>query len=403
MATNIKISKRTVDALSLRETAFTVFDDMIKGLGVRVAPSGTKTFILEYRPGAGGRSVAKRRLTLGRYGAMTAEQAREAALDALARIRLGEDPQAEKARQRSSLTVLGLIDAYRAGHVTKLKPGTQESYGVGLAKIRAAFGSLKAETLSRAQVAALHTRLSETPYAANRMLSAVRGMFAWAEDHGHVPEGHPNPASKKIARYREQGRERYLTGDELSRLGDALREAEAAGVDLYAIAAIRLLALSGARLREILHSRWDQVDRERGVLFLADSKTGRKPVYLSSGAQAVLSATPRLANNPFIIPGKKDGAPRSDLKKPWAAVTRAAGLDGLRIHDLRHSFASVGAGASLGLPVIGRLLGHTTPSTTARYSHLADDPLRRAVETIGSTIDGAMNRKAGAGVVRLKK
>ena len=283
-----------------------------------------------------------------------------------------------------------------------MKPGTRESYGVGLAKLRAAYGSVKAEALTRAQVASLHSSLSETPYAANRMLSAVRGMFAWAEDHGHAPEGHPNPASRKVARYREQGRERYLTGDELSRLGDALREAEAAGVDPYAIAAIRLLALTGARLREVLHARWDQVDRERGVLFLADSKTGRKPIYLSAGAQAVLSALPRLAGHPFIIPGKKDGAPRSDLKKPWVAVTRAAGLDGLRIHDLRHSFASIGAGASLGLPVIGRLLGHTTPATTQKYAHLADDPLRRAVETIGATIDGAMSRKAGGAVVKMK-
>jgi Arm DNA-binding domain len=126
--------------------------------------AGRRFFILEYRPGAGGRSLAKRRLTLGRYGAITAEQAREAALDALARIRLGEDPQAEKTRQRSSLTVAGLIDAYSAGHVAKLKPGSQESYGVGLAKLRAAHGSLKAEALTRAQVAALHTSLAGTPY-----------------------------------------------------------------------------------------------------------------------------------------------------------------------------------------------------------------------------------------------
>ena len=135
---------------------------------------------------------------------------------------------------------------------------------------------------------------------------------------------------------------------------------------------------------------------------LPDSKSGRKPIYLSAAAQAVLAELPRLDGNPHIIAsGARDGRPRSDLKKPWAAVTRAAGLDGLRIHDLRHSFASVGAGASLGLPIMGKLLGHSQPTTTQRYAHLDSDPLRRAVETIGASIDGAMNRRS-ADVVRLK-
>jgi integrase len=148
-------------------------------------------------------------------------------------------------------------------------------------------------------------------------------------------------------------------------------------LDPFAVGAIRLLTLTGARLREILGAEWRHVDLERGVIFLPDSKSGRKPIYLSA-AQAVLAAPPRLDGNPFIIVGRENGAPRSDLKGPWAAVTRAAGLDGLRIHDLRHSFASVAAGASLGLPVIGKLLGHSQAATTHRCAHLDADPLRRA-------------------------
>ena len=151
-----------------------------------------------------------------------------------------------------------------------------------------------------------------------------------------------------------------------------------------------MLILTGARLREILHAKWEHVDFERGILFLSDSKTGKKPVYLSAAALAILSALPRIEGNPHIIAGMK-GGPRADLKRPWAAVTRAAGLDGLRIHDLRHSFASVGAGASLGLPIIGKLLGHSQAATTHRYAHLDADPLRRAVETIGATIAAAMD------------
>ena len=213
----------------------------------------------------------------------------------------------------------------------------------------------------------------------------------------------------------ERSRERFLTNAEFARLADALRQGETIGLpytvdetkpnakhapkvdarwtklDPLAIAAIRLLMLTGARLREILHAKWEYLDFERGVMFLPDSKTGKKPIYLSAAALAILSELPRIEGNPFIIAGTKDGAPRADLKKPWAAVTKAAGLEGVRIHDLRHSFASVGAGASLGLPIIGKLLGHSQASTTQRYAHLAADPMRRAVETIGATIAAAMD------------
>jgi integrase len=224
-------------------------------------------------------------------------------------------------------------------------------------------------------------------------------------------------------RYREQGRERFLTNEELARLGDVLREGETIGLpyevdelkpaakhapkaenrrtvlDPFAVAAIRLLILTGARLHEILDARWQHVDFERGILFLSDSKTGRKPVYLSAAALAILAGLPRLDGNPHIIAGMKDGAPRADLKKPWAAVTKAANLEGLRIHDLRHSFASIGAGASLGLPIIGKLLGHSQAATTHRYAHLDADPMRRAAETIGATIAAAMGDGARGAVV----
>jgi integrase len=168
-------------------------------------------------------------------------------------------------------------------------------------------------------------------------------------------------------------------------------------IDPFAIAAIRLLIVTGARLREILYARWEHVDFERGILFLPDSKSSKKPVLLNAAAVAILTDLPRIAGNPHIIAGAKHGAPRFDLRKPWAAVTRAARLDGLRVHDLRHSFASIGAGASMSLPIIGRLLGHSQAATTQRYAHLADDPMRAAVETIGATIEAAMTgRKPGA-------
>ncbi len=295
-----------------------------------------------------------------------------------------------------------------------------------LARLVSAHGNMKAEALTRANVAILHQSMANTPFAANRFLAAVSKCFSWGAQRGLLPDDHINPAVR-IERYREHRRERFLTSNELARLGDALRDGETIGLpyevdesklnakhapkaenrraklDPFATAAIRLLILTGARLREILHAKWEHVDFERGILFLPDSKTGRKPVYLSAPACQVLASLPRLDGNPYIIAGLKDGAPRADLKRPWAALTQAAGLDTLRIHDLRHSFASVGAGASFGLPIIGKLLGHLQAATTHRYAHLDADPMRRAAETIGATIAAAMGEARSANVVPMAK
>jgi integrase len=233
-----------------------------------------------------------------------------------------------------------------------------------------------------------------------------------------------NPA-RRIEQFKEHRRERFLTGRELERLGSAIRDAETKGIPwdvnegkpkakhlpkaknrftkigLSAAAAIRLLLFTGCRLREILHLKWEHVDLERGLLFLADSKTGRKTVILNAPALAVLTGLDRLGAH--VVPGDDPEKPRADLKRPWEAVVRRAGLEGVRLHDLRHTYASFGAGGGLGLPIIGKLLGHTQASTTQRYAHLDADPLRRASETIGSRIAAALDgRRRGGSVVQLK-
>ena len=220
-----------------------------------------------------------------------------------------------------------------------------------------------------------------------------------------LPEG-TNPA-RGIDKFKESRRERFLTGEELERLGSAIREAETAGIpwavdeskpsarhlpipakrftriNPFAAAALRLLMFTGCRLREILNLRWEHVDLERGLLLLPDSKTGRKTVILNAPALAVLNALEEVG--PYVVPGDNPDSPRPDLKRPWNAITKRAGLDGVRLHDLRHTYASFGAGGGLGLPIIGRLLGHSQPSTTARYAHLDNDPLRRASEVYCGT------------------
>ena len=226
------------------------------------------------------------------------------------------------------------------------------------------------------------------------------------------------------ARFREQGRERYLSTDELARLGQVLRAGEIDGLawprekgraaskhdrkpdkrktllSKHVIAAFRLLLFTGCRLREILRLRWSEVDLERGLLLLPDSKTGRKTVVLNAPARQVLTDMREISAGEYVILGDDPKKPRADLQKPWDLVKHHAKLEGVRLHDLRHTHASVGAGAGLGLQIIGKLLGHKHADTTARYAHLADDPLRRASDRIGSEIAAALGDHAVADEVR---
>jgi integrase len=419
-----RITKRAVDALQCpggkdREI---LWDDALSGFGVAAFPSGKKTYVAQYRQD--GRS---RRANIGEHGRLTPDEARSQAKTILGAVETGADPIEARREARAVRTFGDVAEDFMRLHVAAKRKGrTEQSYREVLEKhAYPAIKSRRIVEVRRADMARLHSAMIATPSAANRMLAVVSSIWNWAARRDEVDAG-ANPCSG-IERYAENSCERFLTTDELARLGAAFAEGETVGLpyevdetnprakhapkayrrrvtlDPYAVAALRLLILTGARLREILGAKWEQVDLDRGILFLADSKTGKKPIYLSAAAQAVLAALPRIEGNPHIVAGAKDGAPRADLKKPWATVTKAAGLEGVRLHDLRHSFASFGAGASLGLPIIGKLLGHSQAATTHRYAHLDADPLRRAVDTIGATISAAMEGNKGATVARLRK
>jgi integrase len=253
------------------------------------------------------------------------------------------------------------------------------------------------------------------------MLAVVGSIYSYGGRAALVPEG-MTPA-KGIEKFRESRRERFLTTSELESLGSAIREAESKGlpwridrsraaakhapqgarskINPFAAAALRLLLFTGCRVREILDLRWEFVDVERGLLLLPDSKSGRKTVVLNAPALEVLASLPKVS--PFVIPGDDLSKPRADLKRPWSAVTRHANLAGVRLHDLRHTYASYGAGGGLGLPIIGRLLGHAHTSTTARYAHLDSDPLRQASEAIAGRISAAFNGRRAASLVTLRR
>ncbi len=408
-----RISKRSVDGLqcdSQKDRAF-LWDDALSGFGAVAYPTGRKVYIAQFRQA--GRS---RRITIGEHGRLTAEEARSEAKKLLGAVETGADPIAQRRAAREVRSVREVAAEFLASHVAaKRKGGTQDDYErIMRLHVLPALGSRRMNEVRRSDVQRLHSSLSGTPAIANKSLAVISSAWNWAAKREEPGIG-PNPATG-IDRFKEVRRERFLSAEELARLGDAIREGETNGLawatdetkptakhtprnartmlDPYAAAAIRLLILTGARLREVLHARWDWIDFDRGMIHLPDSKTGQKPIYLSAAAQAVLASLARVEGNPHVFPGEVKGEPRTDLKKPWAAITRAAGLEGLRIHDLRHSFASVGAGANLGLPVIGKLLGHSQPATTARYAHLDADPMRRAVETIGNSIAAAMGGKS---------
>jgi integrase len=412
--------------MKARDAEYVAWDKEIPGFGLRVRPTGAKTYIVQYRAGAG-RKAPTRKLTLGAVGKLTAEEARTLAKKAVGSVAHGSDPAGKRADDRKGFTVAELANAFLTEHVTaKRRAGTAAHYRDVLERIMVpALGSLKADRVTRADLAKLHLKWKRTPYQANRVLAVVGSMYGFGAKHGLVPEG-MNPA-RGVERYPEDGRERFLSTDELVRLGAAIRKAEKQGIAWnvdearptakhapkkarrtvigpHAAAAIRLLLFTGCRLREILHLKWEHVDFERGLLFLPESKTGRKTIVLNAPALAVLNGLERVG--PFVVAGDKLNDPRADLKRPWAMVTRESGLDGLRIHDLRHSFASFGAGGGLGLPIVGKLLGHANAVTTARYAHLDADPLRIASDRIGSTIAAAMgedgHRKSSA-VVKLRR
>lgn len=409
---NGSISKRSVDAFrcGAGKDREILWDTELAGFGVIAFPTGKKVYCIQYRKD--GRS---RRSRIGEHGRLTPDEARSQAKRHLGRVEEGADPIADRQAARAVRTLREVADDFLSLHVaTKRKPRTRDGYkGLLDLHILPAFGNRRMKDLRRSDIARLHLKISKTsPGAANRCIALISAIWNWAARRDEVKFA-DNPA-KGIEKNPEEGRERYLSGAELARLGDALREAETIGLpyrvdpnnpkskhgpkegqrrpplDPFAVAALRLLILTGARLREILDAKWDYVDLERAMMHLPDSKTGKKTLYLSAPALEVLANLPRIDDNPFLIAGENPSAPRADLKKPWNAIRRATGLDDVRIHDLRHSFASVGAGASLGLPVIGKLLGHSQPATTARYAHLDADPLRKAADTIGAAISGAM-------------
>ncbi len=377
-----RITKRTVDSLSGQERERVVWDDDLKGFGVRVHPTGRKVYIVKAR--YRGKPV---KVTIGPHGTVTAAAARTRAAEILTGARAGQDPAGWNDRNDRAPTMRELGKRFLGEYVpSHCKPSTAEEYRRSVELfINPRIGKLRVPDVRRSDIAALHHGLRATPYQANRTLGVLSKIFNLAELWNLRPDG-SNPC-RHVKRFREEKRERFLSDEEYRRLGAVLKEIELDGSETAAaVAAFRLLMLTGCRLSEIQKLRWEHVDLDKGELRLPESKTGAKVVHLGDAAIAVLRGIDQGNGNPWVIAGRKPESHLTDLQHPWRRIRARAGLEDVRIHDLRHSFASGGLLVGEGLPMIGKLLGHTQVQTTARYAHLANDPVKSAANRIAGRI-----------------
>ena len=378
-----RLNNRTVDALKVEsETLF--WDRHLPGFAVRVYPSGTRTYIVQTRGPYGAR-----RVTLGRHGVITATEARRRAWQVIARIKAGKDPLPESSASRRAVgpRLADMAARYMDEHVAvHCKPATMRIRSSAIYKhIVPRLGNLRIGTIGRRHVTALHQRMASTPVQANNVLITLSQIFTKAQDWGILAEG-TNPC-RHVELYRQRTRERFLTEAEFKRLGRVLDEAlQNGGATPEAIAAIRLLMLTGCRRSEILGLRWDDVDLEARELRLRDSKTGPRVVPLSPSAVQLLSDLPRSGGSEWVIPGRKPGRHMVRLGNAWRLLRKRAGLHDVRLHDLRHSFASSALALGESLPMIARLLGHRQIASTARYAHLARTSVHEAAIRVANSL-----------------
>lgn len=420
----VKLTQSVVTAAKPEAVRYILTDTRIPGFWLAVEPSGRKTFKLRYRVG-GGRGGIVREPKIGDASAMRAEKARSIAAEWSAEVAMGGDPGGNRQAQREAPAMSELFARYMSDHARPHKRASSVAEDERLIALHLVgpFGRRKVAQVTRADVDRFHKGLADRPYLANRCLAVLSKSFALAEIWAWRADG-TNPC-RLVKRFTEEKRSRFLGADELGRLGAALRVAERDGfltlserqdireepmrvpISRWAIAAVRLLVLTGARKSEILSLRWDRIDMSAGKALVAPKEAptvrgkaaGLKTLMLPPPALEVLASLPRSVDNPHAIQGGKPGAALVNIKDPWSAIREVAGLDDVRIHDLRHSFASVGAAGGASLPIIGALLGHTQPQTTARYAHLHSDPLQTAASSIGSRIAADMGDAPSIGEV----
>lgn len=404
-----KLTKSIVDVAEPRAQDYFLWDSDLKGFGIKIAKGGRKSYVCKYRVG-NGRTAPTRRMTIGAHGSpWTVDQARAEARKLLGRAANGEDPAKEKQEEKQQLTVAQLCDLYLENGVGTKKASTIATDRGRIERhIKPLLGRKKVPDVTRADIKRFLQDVANGKTSidqktglrgraivkggkgtATRTVGLLGGIFSYAFDCGLIEI---NPVHG-VKRFADRKGQRYLSQQELVALGQALVDGEERGLNPQALAILKLLIFTGARKGEIETLRWDAVDFAGGYLRLADSKTGQKAFPLNAGALEILSNIPRLDGSPYVFPAHRSDGHYEGTPKVWNIVRRMADLEDVRLHDLRHSFASIAVSGGASLPIIGALLGHYDSATTQRYAHLHDDPLRAASEAVGGKIAAAMSQK----------
>ena len=402
-----KISKRTVDAVEISTTDTFIWDTELKGFGLKVTSAGGKIYLVQYR--MGGRDTRSQRFTIGRHGTIgsdgqtiTADRARSEAERILGKIANGIDPAREKKNRISehktyagAPTLSQFADIYIERHARPLKKkrSVEEDERNLRLHIKPVLGKMKLRDITTSDIAKFHAARSTTPTNANRCLALLSHMFAKAEVWGDRPSG-SNPC-RHVQKYVERKVERFLTDAEFAALGDAMLQAEAmCSEPRTALNAIRLLMLTGCRLEEILSLEWKWVDFDRACLRLPDSKTNEKVVPLGRAAVEFLHTLHRREGSPYVFPADRGDGHFIGIQRVWQRIRTQVELKDVRLHDLRHSFASVGVGVGDNLFHIGKVLGHKNYRTTERYAHVRDHALLAVADRASQHIESTLGRPA---------
>lgn len=414
-----KITKRFVDAAEPKPEKWIAWDDELPGFGLVLMPSGVKSYVVRYRTA----EARDRRLTIGRHGVLAPEQARTQAREILVAVGKGGDPLGDRRDRRTGATMGDLFDRYLSEHAAvRLAPRTTaENKRVIEKHLRPDVGALKIESFTNQDARRVHFAMRKTPRQANRARAILSKALSLAEDWGMRPEGR-NPCAR-IAKYPETARDRFLSADEVARLGVALIDAETVGlpwlvdetkakakhlakpenrvtrVDAAAVAVVRLLLLTGARLSEITELEWAHVDFERETIALPHQKgRTRRAHAVPTMAMDLLARRPRVEGSPWVFPRTADPARSISvfvIENAWWRIRAAAGLDDVRLHDLRHTVGTWAARAGANAFGIRDLLRHSGVAMTGRYVSRDDEPLRALTESVGDALTAALEgRKA---------